>query len=64
MEEISGENDIDNRLKEISSFIQEKGADSNKMIDLIWYCITGNKFQDEEKIFLRKLNEIYLKNFL
>ena len=61
--EISGENDVDNRLIEISKFIKEKGADSNKMIDCIWYCITGNKFQDEEKRFLRKLNEIYFEKF-
>ena len=61
--ELTGENSIDNRIKEISDFIKEKGTDSNKMIDCIWYCITGNKFQDEEKAFLRKLNDIYFKKF-
>ena len=29
------------------------------MIDCIWYCITGNKFQELEYEFLKKLNEIY-----
>ena len=61
--EISGDNNIDNRLEEISDFIQGKGSDQNNMIDCIWYCITGNKFQDKEIIFLRKLNEIYFKKF-
>lgn len=61
--EISGDNSIDNRLQEISDFIKGKSSDPNNMIDCIWYCITGNKFQDEEIIFLKKLNEIYFKKF-
>ena len=61
--EISGDNSIDNRLKEISDFIEGKGFDKNNMIDCIWYCITGNKFQDEEILFLKKLNEIYFQKF-
>ena len=61
--EISGDNSIDNRLKEISDFIEGKGFDKNNMIDCIWYCITGNKFQDEEILFLKKLNGIYFQKF-
>ena len=61
--EIKGENDIDNRLKEISDFIKEKSSDSEKMIDCLWYCITGSKFQDAEKSFIKKLNEIYFEKF-
>ena len=61
--EIKGENDIDNRLKEISDFIKEKSSDSEKMIDCLWYCITGTKFQDAEKSFIKKLNEIYFEKF-
>lgn len=61
--EISGDNSIDNRLKEISDFIEGKGFDKNNMIDCIWYCITGNKFQDEEILFLKKLSGIYFQKF-
>jgi hypothetical protein len=57
--ELIGENNITNRLKEISDFINEKSNDKDKMIDCIWYCITGNKFQELEYEFLKKLNEIY-----
>ena len=57
--ELIGENNITNRLKEISDFINEKSNDKDKMIDCIWYCITGNKFQELEFDFLKKLNEIY-----
>ena len=61
--EINGENSIENRFKEISDFIEQKSSDSNNMIDCIWYCITGQSFQDEEKMFLKKLNEIYFEKF-
>ena len=61
--EINGENSIENRFKEISDFIEQKGSDSNNMIDCVWYCITGERFQDEEKMFLKKLNEIYFEKF-
>ena len=61
--ELTGFDSINNRLKDISDFIKGKASDSKNMIDCIWYCITGNKFQDEEKTFLTKLNELYFKKF-
>ena len=61
--ELIGENNVKNRLKEISDFINEKSNDKDKMIDFIQYCITGNKFQELEYVFFKKLNEIYYQKF-
>ena len=33
------------------------------MIDCIWYCITGNKVQEVEIDFLKKLNNLYYQKF-
>lgn len=50
---LCGENNIDNSLKKFENGIKEK------LINCIWYCITGSCIEEQEKILIKNLINIY-----
>ena len=52
-------NDIDNHLKKVYKYIDENKNNPEKRIDVIWYCISGCRFEKSEEKYIEKLLEIY-----
>ena len=57
----SNTNDIDNHLKKVLKYITDNIDVQEKRIDVIWYCISGSRFQKSEKEYIEKLLDIYSK---
>ena len=53
--------------KKINEFIKERNKvndkqDYNNIINCIWYCITGNRFEEDEETLFLSLRKIYKEN--
>ena len=54
-------NDIDNVVKTIKNLINQASMDNNpdKFIHCIWYCVSGQRFEETERESLIKLMKVY-----
>ena len=58
--------DIKTLFKIIKSIVEKNlnTNDPDKFINCIWYCVTGDRFQDEEKYFIKEIMRIYSSSYL
>ena len=58
------ENNIENHLNKIKSIIKNNFEIPNEQINCLWYCVNGNKLEDEDKSYINSLLNIYKEKYL
>ena len=58
--------DINTLFKQIKSIVEENlsSNDPDKFINCIWYCVSGKRFNDEEKKFIKEIMKLYSGSYL
>ena len=57
-------NDIDNHLSKVLKYINDNKNNTEKRIDVIWYCISGYRLENYEKQYIEKLLDINFFKFI
>ena len=52
-------NDIENHLNKINNIIQNNFVIPNEQINCLWYCVNGNRLEDEDKTYINSLLNAY-----
>jgi len=52
-------NDIENHLSKINDIIQKNFEIPNEQINCLWYCVNGNRLEDEDKTYINSLLNAY-----
>ena len=58
--------DIKTLFQNIKSIVENNlnSNDPDKFINCIWYCITGTRFQEEDKSFIKEIMNLYSSSYL
>ena len=52
-------NDIESHLNKINNIIQNNFEFPNEQINCLWYCVNGNRLEDEDKEYINSLLNAY-----
>ena len=52
-------NDIENHLNKINNIIQNNFEIPNEQINCLWYCVNGNRLEEEDKTYINSLLNAY-----
>ena len=52
-------NDLENHFKKVENYFKKNAIDLDKQINMIWYCVHGNKLETGEKDYIKDIIDVY-----
>ena len=52
-------NDLENHFKKLEDYFKKNVIDLDKQINMIWYCVHGNKLEKAEKDYIKNIIDVY-----